>query len=130
MGAALPSDRNSFSQQGSNFSHDSKGLTQLWKQLHPATGTASPSYRDSFTQLQGQLHPATGTASPSYRNSFTKLCKQFYPTIETALPIYMKNFAELQEYIKFYVPQAYILVILHLMESCRFSKRICFPGRL
>jgi septal ring factor EnvC (AmiA/AmiB activator) len=26
----------------------------------------------------------------------------------------------------FYVPQAYIL---HLLESCRFSKRICFPGR-
>ncbi len=25
-----------------------------------------------------------------------------------------------------YVPQAYIL---HLLESCRFSKRICFPGR-
>ncbi len=26
----------------------------------------------------------------------------------------------------FYVPQAYIL---HLLETCRFSKRICFPGR-
>jgi hypothetical protein len=26
----------------------------------------------------------------------------------------------------FYVPQAYIL---HLLESCRFSKRICFPRR-
>jgi hypothetical protein len=25
-----------------------------------------------------------------------------------------------------YVPQAYIL---HLLESCRFSKCICFPGR-
>jgi hypothetical protein len=29
-------------------------------------------------------------------------------------------------YTKFYVPQAYIL---HLLESCRFSKSICFPGR-
>ncbi len=26
----------------------------------------------------------------------------------------------------FYVPLAYIL---HLLESCRFSKRICFPGQ-
>ncbi len=26
----------------------------------------------------------------------------------------------------FYVPLAYIL---HLLDSCRFSKRICFPGR-
>ncbi len=26
----------------------------------------------------------------------------------------------------FYVPLAYIL---HLLESCRFSKRLCFPGQ-
>ncbi len=37
-----------------------------------------------------------------------------------------KDVTSLLSSMSFYVPLAYIL---HLLESCGFSKRICFPGR-